>query len=150
MNCEKCGEPLIPNNRFCTNCGAIVKQPTNQAPQQQTVVYQKAPVVVDKNKQANILSIISLILYLVGPLVAGIIGALMGMISESASYLFSAIAGMARLAAYVLVIIARIQCPTNKFSKVLMWIYIALLILGVVLIVLLIILIFVLAFQMVQ
>ena len=144
MNCQKCGEPLIPNNHFCTNCGEPVKEPIWNTQPQQVVVYQQAPVVVDKNKQANTLSIISLVLYIAGPIIAGIIAAMIGILSEDASYAFSGLAGLCRIAAYVLVIVARVQCPTNKFSKVLMWIYIIVVILGFVLIVVLIILLFVL------
>ena len=54
MKCEKCGNNINPNEKFCTNCGNPV--PVVEQPTQEVVT---SPVPVNTNEQANRLCIIS-------------------------------------------------------------------------------------------
>ncbi len=142
MKCEKCGNDINPNEKFCTNCGnpvPVVEQPTPE------VV--TSPVPVDTNEQANRLCIISLILYFGSSIIAGILTFLSGG-NEVVSNMFSGIAGLGPLAGIVLMIVARVKYPESRFAKTLMWIYIALTILGIILIVVVIVFFFAMCSQL--
>ncbi len=119
MKCEKCGNDINPNEKFCTNCGnpvPVVEQPTPE------VV--TSPVPVDTNEQANRLCIISLILYFGSSLIAGIINFVIG--DSGLSNAITSLAALGPLAGIILMIVAKVKYPDNKFAKVLMWVYIGL------------------------
>ena len=142
MFCTECGKKITKNNKFCSNCGKEVeiKEAIVEAP----VVEQKKESVEDKNNHlANVLCTISVCLYFGMPFVSFIFYCITGGImsygddytSAIASF-FSSIVGilssLSTLAAYVLMIVARVKCPKNTFGKVLMWVYIALFVMGIV------------------
>ena len=74
-----------------------------------------------KNDAANILCIISCVVFLIGLIVLPNFNTVIdnGYISISLETVFY-------VAALVLMIIARVTCPQNTFAKILMWIYIIL------------------------
>lgn len=139
MYCINCGSQVNDDDKFCLRCGAVQKgdlQPnqvviarTNIAPQ--PVAYEKTNTPED-NHLANVLCIISLCLYFVLPgLLSGIYAGLESFLPEAVSLMIGFLDILSFLAAYVLMIIARVKCPKSTFAKVVMWIYIALLILGI-------------------
>ena len=93
------------------------------------------------DEQAKKLSWISLICYL-APIALGIIGTILNTIVQGSSLpsdtyynvvsgVLGSAGGASRIAAWVLMIVARVKCPQNKFAKVLMWVYIGILIASV-------------------
>ena len=142
MFCTECGKKLTKNNKFCPNCGKEVE--VKEAIVETPVVEEKPVVNEDKNNHtANVLCTISVCLYFGMPFVSFILYCITGGImsygddytSALASF-FSSIVGilssLSTLAAYVLMIVARVKCPKNTFGKVLMWVYIALFVMGIV------------------
>ena len=154
MKCYKCGNELDDQDVFCTNCGAqrpveiqptvptqvVYQQPTQQLPNYQVVVPQTPVQSLDK-KNANALCIISLLLYFLGPIIAGILSIMISVISENLTLVTAALSVISRIAAFVMAIVARIKYPNSTFAKILLWIYIAFILSSVLMIILLIILI---------
>lgn len=144
MFCTECGKKLTKNTKFCPNCGKEVE--VKEAIVETPVVEAKPAVVEqpkDNNHLANVLCTISVCLYFGMPFVAFIVycisGGIMSIGDDYTSVLasfFSSIVGilssLSTLAAYVLMIVARVKCPKNTFGKVLMWVYIALFVMGIV------------------
>ena len=88
---------------------------------------------------ANVMCIISLVCMYVIPIVAVIISGGLSNIAdkdESITSMFASAMSLAisasGLAAWVLMIIVRVKYPKNVFGKVLMWLYIIMLVLGVI------------------
>ena len=145
MKCEKCGNDLVPGEKFCRNCGTennietstevVTPEVVNAANQDQ------------RTQEANRLCIISLILYFGSSIIAGILTFLSGG-NEAISNMFSGIAGLGPLAGIVLMIVARVKYPESRFAKTLMWIYIALTILGIILIAIVIVFFFAMCSQL--
>jgi len=147
MFCSECGKKITKNNKFCPNCG---KEQNNVTPEEtpvvveEKVIEQKPVAEEDKNNHlANTLCTISVCLYFGMPFVSFLLYCITGGVmsygddytSTIASF-FSSIVGIlssfSTLAAYVLMIVARVKCPKNTFGKVLMWVYIALFVMGIV------------------
>ena len=131
MFCKECGNKIPENSKFCQNCGTS----------QDTIIVEQPKVENKKdNHLANVLCTISLSLYFGMPIVAFLMYFFMyGLTEEFDTALadpfygmFTLLSMLARLAAYVLMIVARVKCPKSTYAKVVMWIYIGLLILGVV------------------
>lgn len=145
MYCEKCGEKIKEGNSFCTNCGTPKKVITKVEVKEEKKVEVTPTVVVvnnavdEDNKKANLLCTISVLLYFVGPLAIFIIALFSSLISRSLGSIISALSGATRIAAIVLMIVARVKYPNNTFAKVLMWIYIGLAILAAIFVVLFIV-----------
>lgn len=123
----------------------VPPQYPNQDPRyQEYLQYEQA-----REKKANTLCIISLILGVAGVFVIPAISAISGTLfnvdptsSEAmqelvrtANLIPSFSSGLCTLAALVLMIIARVNYPTNKFAKVLMWIYIVVIAIYVILVI---------------
>ena len=126
MYCAKCGTLLVSGNRFCTNCGSPIPQLGTSVPSGEyvSVVSQSD----ENNKKANILCIVSLVLYFLGPIVFNIILSAINFILEDISFFALLIPSISpRLIAFILMIVARIKYPDSKFAKALMWIYVILL-----------------------
>lgn len=154
MKCYKCGNELDDQDIFCTNCGAqrpvevqstvptqvVYQQPTQQLPNYQVVVPQ-TPVHSSDAKNANLLCTISLLLYFLGPLIAGILSIVVSMISEDITFVSATLSLISRIAAFVMAIVARAKYPNSTFAKILLWVYIAFILFGILMIILLIILI---------
>lgn len=121
MFCEKCGEKIKEGNSFCTNCGTP-KKLINKV--EQTEVVQNNVVVDEDNKKANLLCIISLLCYFVGPIIFFLVSVVLALLSKTLGTIFNVLVGAPRIAGIVLMIVARIKYPKNTFAKVLMWIYI--------------------------
>ena len=132
MFCKNCGTKIPKESKFCTSCGAS-----------QEVAIVEQPVVEDKkeNHLANVLCTISLGLYFGMPILSFIMYCFMYGLTEGDFntamadpfyMMISLLSGLARIAAYVLMIVARVKCPKSTYAKVVMWIYIGLLILGVI------------------
>ena len=130
MYCSNCGEELN-NNKYCPKCGT----------KQEEIV--KDDSVKPNNHLANVLCTISLCLYFGMPILSVIIYIItFGLTINSdvtdsgvASLFlsgFSLVAWASRITAYVLMIIARVKCPKSTYAKVVMWIYIALFVMGLV------------------
>ncbi len=150
MNCKNCGAPINDGEKFCGNCGIAVEEPqvaqeakvveTTPVVQEQTQVQTQQPVqnntVDDPNGNANKLCIISLILCFGSSLISGVLTLLIPPLAK----FFGMLAGLGPLAGVVLMIIARVKYPQNKFAKILMWVYIILIIIGIIGTILLVIL----------
>ena len=143
MKCSRCGQEIVPGDSFCTCCGLAI--PNAQQP---TPVPVQKPIAND-NQKANQLCIFSLLLYLAAPFVLGILGIFISAIfkNETIDIGTSLLGVIARIAAIVMVIVARVKYPTSKFAKVLLWIYIGLFIAGLLLLILIAVIFFLLAYQ---
>ena len=117
MYCINCGKEVKENSNFCDSCG------TNVNIAKENLV----DTTIQDEKNANLLCIISLILYFGSGIVFGLLFSLFPNGSKLES-----LSGLSPLAGIVLMIVARIKYPKNKFAKVLMWIYISLTILGLI------------------
>ncbi len=149
MKCSRCGEELIPGDKFCTNCGYSVNEAIQTNTIQPTTIPPQNAYAYD-TKKANQLCIISLLLYFVAPLALGIVGILLDVLfkSEILTTGFTGLGSVARIAAFVIVIVARVKYPTSKFAKVLLWVYIGFIIATFLLIIALIVLIFIFAMNL--
>ena len=127
MYCTSCGSKINEEDSFCTNCGA--KKQDVETPKEENKVVPKQEVVEEDEKNANLLCILSLVFKYAGPVISGVLSVLFAPLGE----LFSGLAPLTWLTGIVLMIVARIKYPSNKFAKVLMWIYIIEAILSVVL-----------------
>jgi len=145
MYCEKCGEKIKEGNNFCTNCGTPKKVINKvEVKEEQKVVGGPTVIVVEnkvdeENKKANILCTISLLCYFIGPILLFLISLCLSFISKSLGSVFNILISAPRIAAIVLMIVARVKYPKNTFAKVLMWIYIGIIIAGFILGVILIV-----------
>lgn len=126
------------------------QNPAYQMPPYQPAPAMNAPVVTEEDrknrKKANLLCFISLALMILPEIISGIIGGISDVLDEvQAGYQSGSViiqillggSGAAYIASWVLMLIARIKYKTT-FSKVLMWVYIALLaltVIGIILIV---------------
>ena len=126
-----------------------VQQPVyTQYPQQYSAPYTASPVqpvdpeAKEKIKKGNILCFISLACYVAPSIIGGILNSvtdsfenlqqsLTGSSYSLSSLISSSVMTAAYIAAWVLVIIARTKYK-NTFSKVLLWIYIGTLVLGII------------------
>ena len=158
MKCFKCGEELTPGDFFCTNCGAgipqqqVVQQPVVNQPNQIPVpqhamlyngqqVNQQLPVYkyiqnqpIEDAKIPNLLCVISLLLRFAGPLLLSAFSAIISNVFEDfPPTITGGLGTLCSLAAFVLMIYVRIKYPSNKFGKILMWIYIAFIIIYILL-----------------
>jgi uncharacterized membrane protein YvbJ len=127
--CSKCGNKLQPGQAFCTNCGnkiGVNNQVVNNTPSnnQQTI----SP---EDDKMANLLATLALILFF-SPGIPTILNSVK--VFYQLSKALETITSMGLLASIVLIIIARVKYPKNKFSKIVMWIMIGMTALGLVLI----------------
>ena len=120
--CTQCGAMNRSNSQFCTNCGCRFVQNNNN--------------IQEKNNESDAtkLGIISLILYFGAP---AIITTLLGMFSLGAAAKLSVLYGLCPLAGIIVMIIGRVKYPKNKFLKIVMWVIIGPIILGLILFVLL-------------
>ena len=127
--CSNCGNKIQPGATFCTNCGkqiGINNQVVNsqQNNQQQTI----SP---EDDKRANLLATIALILFF-SPGVPTILNNVK--VFYQLSKALETITSLGLLASIVLIIIARVKYPKNRFSKIVMWIMIGMTALGLALI----------------
>lgn len=149
MYCGNCGKEILENAKFCQYCGTVQDEKTNQvaiSTTQQINNYKNIDKVEQQvdNHLANILCTISLILYFGGPIVSTLLSMIRYVTHYNVSPIYDGIisllmslSGLSILAAYVLMIIARVKCPTSKYAKIVMWIYIILLALEVIAIIIL-------------
>ena len=143
--CNVCGFSNNDESYFCESCGADIKDvsPVNNISIKREPIYANTNVPAiseEDNKKANILCTISLICYFGGLGFSSLFltifdKAAAGSIEEVIKSL-SAFAGLiGHLAGIVLMIVARVKYPENKFSKVIMWLYIGLFIAGFILLI---------------
>ena len=119
MFCSNCGNKLNENDQFCNKCGqAILKNKgvmVNNANNSTNINN-------DDEKKANILSAISLI---VGFGMDAVITILATFLPKARDVLRSfGITGSLPILGLVIMIVARVKYPNNKFAKIVMWIYI--------------------------
>ena len=120
------------------NAGMYNNGQMNNNMYNQPVINNSKPEVSDaeSNKKGNLLSLISLLLW-IGPTIAYAIFAALVALSDNGSYAYTfdnilnniggtlaSFIPMLTLAAYAVMIYTRIKYPKNIFAKVLMWIYI--------------------------
>lgn len=119
--CPKCGSSLSNDSVFCTNCGAKIEQNSVEVSNKQPVK--------SEDSNATILGIISLALYFAGEIVLSFITYFL---PESFKVVFSSLIGLCPISGIIVMIVGRVKYPTNKFLKVVMWIIIGSIILGIV------------------
>lgn len=102
----------------------------------------------EDNRTANIMCLISVLCHFVVPVVCSVILGAMTDIISGTSYkssdsvftsMLSLLISVSYLASWVLMIIVRVKYKNNTFGKVIMWIYIILLALGVIAVIILIV-----------
>ena len=143
--CNKCGAPLGEGVKFCTGCGNKIEEQKEM----KVTVSNSDGLSEEDNKKATKLGVISICMYFGGPILSYIVSLFVSIIMSAISYsaneaavlgaaVFSIVVGIItfgiRIASWVLMIIMRIKYPKNTFGKILMWIYIALLVLRIILI----------------
>ena len=127
MKCPKCG--LINENdaKYCVKCGAQLNEEVKtEVNTQQTA---NNTVVKDGESEARTFAILSLVLYFAGTFA---VEAISFVLPSSLRTLISGLGGLCPLAGIVIMIIGRVNYPTNKFLKVVMWIIIGSIILGII------------------
>ena len=101
----------------------------------------------ERNKKATILCIISLGLHFLPEMITGAFSSIVEEISKTADIASSAdiftgitsiLLGGTYIASWVLMIMARVKYKENKFAKVLMWVYIGILAVGILAVILII------------
>ena len=129
MYCKNCGKKLEEGKKFCPNCGTKKEDEEVIA-----VTVENDPTKKDENHLANVLCTISLCLYFGGSTVIGVLVAMLSVtpFTGPLAGLLSLLSGLCPIAAYVLMIIARVKCPKSTYAKVVMWIYIALFIMSLI------------------
>ncbi len=144
MYCSNCGKELLEGAKFCPYCSSIQENNQNQVFIPQSEINDKQEVITEPpvdNHSANLLCTISLILYFGGPITTFMLYLVMAVgystteslgIFGNVLSLMTLLSSMSGLAAYVLMIIARVKYPKSKYAKVVMWIYIVLFILGII------------------
>ena len=134
MYCKNCGEKIEDGKLECTKCGTKVEDKKEEIIKAEIVNNSSSQVnnnsvpSAEDEKNANLLCVISLILYFGSSAISGL---LYSISSISGSYVAN-IGGLCPLAGIVLMIIARVKYPKNKFAKVLMWVYIIFTLLAIV------------------
>ena len=141
MYCRKCGEKIPTKSKFCPSCGDSQEDSIVE----EKPVVEETPVVDEKtnNHLANVLCTISLCLYFGMPLVSFMIyiftfglsfndDSAVSAIGTFFTSIMSLLSSVATLAAYVLMIVARVKCPKSTYAKVVMWLYIALFVMGLI------------------
>ena len=140
MYCTNCGNELSKNSMFCPNCGTKNKEEIIKPNDNENT----------NNHLANVLCTISLCLYFGTPLLSFIVyffsfglsfnnDSAVSAIGTLTTSIMSILSSVSTLAAYVLMIIARVKCPKSTYAKVVMWLYIALFVMGLVTMVVLLI-----------
>ena len=135
MFCKNCGKEMPEGNQFCIYCGTpigdgLVNPETNPQPSN--------PVVTDDDKEAKKLCIASLICMYGASLISGVLSYILPPLAP----LFGTCAGLSPIAAIVLMIMARVKYPKNKFAKILMWVYIVQIILALILFIIIVVVCF--------
>lgn len=117
MYCSNCGKEIKETDKFCTECGLKVERKENNKVETTVVVGENAVKPNQENlEKAKSLCIISLIC-MYG---LGFVGVL---VRDSAPLLVNILA-LGPLAAWVLVIVARVKYKESKFAKILLIVYI--------------------------
>ena len=141
MFCPNCGTQNSDGAKFCAKCGGALRSaaPVNQQPvSEQPVPAQKRGRTYgpQERKKANRLCILSLILGIVIPLAACILFGVVENAGSIPSYfvitMVTLLPSAAMIAGIVLMIVVRIKYPKNKFGLVLMIIYCAYVVIGLI------------------
>ncbi|MCF0106035.1 MAG: zinc ribbon domain-containing protein [Holdemanella sp.] len=108
MKCKNCNTMNVPNATFCQKCGMPLYTP-------------------QKDRTPDILCLISVVLMLAGAPIRKLLLELnrnnLAYIGPFYRILYS-IFEILPLVAIVLMVIARVKYPENRFAKILMWVYI--------------------------
>ena len=145
MFCPNCGTQNADGAKFCAKCGAALQSaaPSFAPVNQQSVSEQPVPAAKrgrtygpQERKKANRLCILSLILGIVIPLAVCIIFGVVENTGFTPSYylitMVTLLPSAAMIAGIVLMIVVRIKYPKNKFGLVLMIIYCAYVVIGLI------------------
>ena len=118
MKCSNCGKDLNENEKFCPNCGLKVNN-KEEAKVPETSTEEKQ--IINGMKNDTFFCVLSLIcMYGLGT-----ISALLNWLTDSTfGAMLSGITRLGPLAAWVLVIYAKIKYKNSKFAKILLIIYI--------------------------
>ena len=128
MFCSNCGKKLDDNEKFCSNCGKLREDRFQEEGNGSNVnnAVQKS----NDERVPNILSLFSLIL---GFGIGSTIALINVFIPNAEAFLANlGITGSFPLIGLVIIIITRIKYPKNKFSKIVLWIYIIFFIIGII------------------
>ena len=122
--CPNCGTNNNSISNFCTNCGEyLVGNSTNTNNQNSMQMNMN-----NKETEGNKFGTISLILYFSGPFIT----LLTSILPHNLANFISSLSGLLPLSGIIVMIMGRVKFPTNKFLKVVMWIIIGTIILGVI------------------
>lgn len=119
--CPNCGTNNKTDSNFCESCSTKLEQNNVEAVNNQPVK--------SENPNAKMLGVISLVLYFAG---STILSAVTYFLPESFRVMFSSLVGLCPISGIIVMIIGRVKYPTNKFLKIVMWIIIGSIILGLV------------------
>lgn len=136
--CTKCGTKIEEGSMYCYNCGSSLKENTQQITIQSNNINTNIQN-QNKDKEGDILGVISLILYFAG---SGLISALIYFLPPSTRNYLSALGGLSPLASIVVMIVGRIKYPNNKLLKIAMWTIIICTLLGIIAFIVIIVLLY--------
>ena len=131
MFCKNCGKEIQKNDKYCTNCGSL----NDTAEEVATQISEQNNKSVKQNeddKKANLLCILSLISFFGVTILESILNIFASKISATIFDAIYSISSLCILAGLTLMIVARVKYPNNKFVKIVMWIYIVTIGLGIV------------------
>lgn len=119
--CPSCGVSISGDSVFCSNCGAKIEQNSIEVSNKQPVK--------SEDSNATLFGIISLVLYFAGSTIMYIITCFL---PDALKVVVSSLAGLCPISGIIVMIVGRVKYPTNKFLKVVMWVIIGSIILGIV------------------
>ena len=127
MKCNNCGEEIGENENYCHNCGAKIYEELNEVEKEPIKNIQDEEII--KDKRANILTWISLVMLLVIP---GIFIILESANVEVESTIKTIFKSVVPSVGFILLVYIRIRYPNNKNSKTLMKFQIVLIIIDII------------------
>ena len=119
--CPNCGANNKTDSNFCESCGTTLEQNNVEA-------FNNQPIKIE-NSNAKMLGVISLVLYFAG---STILSTIAYFLPESFRVMFSSLVGLCPISGIIVMVIGRVKYPTNKFLKIVMWIIIGSIILGLI------------------
>ena len=134
MFCRKCGTKIEDGNKFCTNCGEQVEFQNSNSQQTVENNSQAKPNDIDYTPARNMCIASAVLTYLSGPLVI-ILSSILSPLEE----LLSMFGGLFPIAGIVLLIMTRVKYPDYKPAKILTWVYLISLIIGLIAFVILVV-----------
>ena len=125
--CTYCNALNQNDSKFCRNCGAQLIQ--NNIQQNTNNIVEEKNENNNNNSNGTKLGIISLLAYFICPV---IVATIFNFLPVNVREKFSTLGGLCPLIGIIIMIVGRVKYPNNKLLKVVMWVIIISILLGIV------------------